>query len=484
MEFEERISSSNKSYYINTITDETQWGSKNFFNTKIPLPKGYICLISNGEDVYKYIGNDNRKKSEVRYYSYAPKYFDTESQKLIKETYKHLEEVRTEQAKDEIYRRIELFKNVAKLLKRTPESIIDESLEFLAGKAEILPQIIIEYIQTTENEELGENSSVTAFSTISQMDPSFSSERSIRELCGLNMREEELSSALKQVENLICGISLELMNEPVMSGCINGHTFDKLSMTTFLKTGGVNCPTCKAPVKSDLIPNVLAIKILDDFTDKYVNQRGEIWNKIKEMCMNYKSEQIIRKKSKQEDTTQPENTIQTKVTIQTQVARLREGYRARELAVQEAIRESRRWWDHIQRSPVFTDFLEERRIDTEREEQEDRVASLREVAAQKAREAKEAQEARERRARETRETRDREVLQSRERILREALERAHISSAPPQLQSQVPRERTSNRQTQRASVRVPPSANARLRQARKQQEEAERKQQEEAERKG
>jgi hypothetical protein len=53
MEFEERISSSNKSYYINTITGETQWGSKKFFNTNIQLPKGYICLISNGEDVRK-----------------------------------------------------------------------------------------------------------------------------------------------------------------------------------------------------------------------------------------------------------------------------------------------------------------------------------------------------------------------------------------------------------------------------------------------
>ena len=169
MEFEEIISSSGKSYYINIITGETQWGSNNFFNTKIPLPKGYICLISNGEYVYKYIGNG--KKSELTSYSYAPTYLDTESEKIIKDTYKNLEDLRTQPAKDEICRRIELFKNVANLLKCTPESIIDESLEFLAGKAKVLPQTIIEYIETTENEELGENASVTAFQTISQTDP-------------------------------------------------------------------------------------------------------------------------------------------------------------------------------------------------------------------------------------------------------------------------------------------------------------------------
>ena len=162
MEFEERISSSGKSYYINTITGKTQWGSKNFFNTDIPLPKGYICLISNGEDIYKYIGNEYDDKQVTSYY-YSPsdsesdsesdwtpvvrgkqklkkdklpkkdkvpkEVFYTETQKIIKDPYKHLEDVRTQSSKDEMCRRIDLFKNVAKLLKRTPDSIIDESLE-------------------------------------------------------------------------------------------------------------------------------------------------------------------------------------------------------------------------------------------------------------------------------------------------------------------------------------------------------------------
>jgi len=306
MEFEERISSSDKSYYINTITGETQWGSKNFFNKNIPLPKGYICLISNGEDVYKYIGNDNRKKLELMSYSYAPKYFDTESQKIIKETYKNLEDVRTEQAKDEIYRRIELFKNVAKLLKRTPESIIDESLEFLSGKADVLPQIIIGYIRTAEHEELGENGSLTAFSTISQMDPSFSSERSIRELCGLNMREEELSNAVKQLKHFTCGISLELIQDPVMTGCANGHTSDKDSMKDLLQRSLIRrCPTCNDPLPKTisvtaLMPNVFAKQIIEEFVDKYVNQRGEIWTEIKETCIKYKVETKLKEIAKKE----------------------------------------------------------------------------------------------------------------------------------------------------------------------------------------
>ena len=80
-----------------------------------------------------------------------------------------MKSLKTQAAINEIFRRSELFENVAKVLKRTPESIIDESLEYLAGKADVLPQTIIEYIQKTE---LGENANVTAFSMISETDPS------------------------------------------------------------------------------------------------------------------------------------------------------------------------------------------------------------------------------------------------------------------------------------------------------------------------
>jgi hypothetical protein len=291
MQFEEQISSSGKPYYIDTITGETQWGSENFFNTNIPLPKGYICLILNGKDVYKYIGGGGGE--DLNSYSYSPEDFDKTS---ISATYKQLKSLKTQPAINEIFRRSELFENVAKVLKRTPESIIDESLEYLAAKADVLPQTIIQYIQTTELEELGENSNVTAFSMISETDPSFSSERSIRELCGLNMQEEELSKALEQLKDLICPISLELINELVMTGCSNGHTCDKKSMEDLLKTSIRRCPACniQIPRVIKLMPNAFAKKIIEEFVEKYVNQRGEIWNKIKEACIEYKNAKRIR----------------------------------------------------------------------------------------------------------------------------------------------------------------------------------------------
>ena len=319
MQFEEQISSSyGKPYYVDTITGKTQWGSENFFNTNIPLPKGYICLILNGKDVYKYIGNEYDDKQVTSYY-YSPsdsesdsdwtpvvrgkqkpkkdklpkEVFYTESQKIISETYKQLESLKTQPAIKEMFRRINLFENVSKLLKRIPESIIDESLEYLAGKVEVLPQTIIDYIQTTEREELGENAILTPFYRISKTDSSFLSERSIRELCGLNMQEEELSSALNQLKDLTCPISLELMHDPVMTGCVNGHTCDKSSMEALLKISS-KCPICRGLIiRTSVIPNVFAQNILEEFTNKYLHQRGEIWNKIKEMCI----DRLERKKA-------------------------------------------------------------------------------------------------------------------------------------------------------------------------------------------
>ena len=101
MQFEQQISSSGEPYYIDTITGETQWGSENFFNTNVPLPKGYICLISNyGKDVYKYIGEGEDS------YSYSPDDFDKTS---ISETYKNLEDLRTQSAINEIFRRLDRY---------------------------------------------------------------------------------------------------------------------------------------------------------------------------------------------------------------------------------------------------------------------------------------------------------------------------------------------------------------------------------------
>ena len=292
MQFEQQISSSGKPYYIDTITGKTQWGYENFFDTKIPLPEGYICLILNGKDVYKYIGYHEGLNS----YSYSPHDLDKKS---ISATYKELKSLKTQTAINELFRRSDLFENVAFHLKCTPESIIDESLVFLASKANVLPQTIIDYIKQTELEELKleENASLTAFSMISQTDPYFSSERSIRELCGLNMQEEELSRALEQLKDLNCIIKLQLIHEPVMTGCANGHTCDKESMKELLKTSIRRCPSCNDPIPNTvttLMPNAFAKKIIEEFVEKYVNQRGEIWNEIKQICKEYKDAKKIR----------------------------------------------------------------------------------------------------------------------------------------------------------------------------------------------
>jgi hypothetical protein len=72
MQFEEKKSSFGEYYYKNIFTGETQWGSKNFFDTEIPLPKGFVGLILNGKKIYKYIG-DREKKSLIASYSYSPR---------------------------------------------------------------------------------------------------------------------------------------------------------------------------------------------------------------------------------------------------------------------------------------------------------------------------------------------------------------------------------------------------------------------------
>jgi hypothetical protein len=67
--FKEEISSSSgKPYYRNKKTNETQWGFKTYYNTKKPLPKGWVRLNLDGKPLYKYI-----KKILKNSYSYAPR---------------------------------------------------------------------------------------------------------------------------------------------------------------------------------------------------------------------------------------------------------------------------------------------------------------------------------------------------------------------------------------------------------------------------
>jgi len=329
MQFEERKSSSGEYYYKNLFTGKTQWGSRYFSGTKIPLPKGLVCLISNNKEVYKHIG-DRKKNPRVTSHSYAPqpdseewqtvsrkkdkpkpkketekekeketKDYTIEPKKITEETYSNLKLLKTQPAKDEINRRVELFEEVASRLNCKTESIIDESLQYLASQATVLPQTIIEYIKKTEHEQLGENASLTAFHIISQTDPSYLSERSIRELCGLDMRHEELSSAAIQLRDLVSEISGDLIHYPVMCGCSSGHTYDKTEIAKWFLQNRT-CPMSREKITGNFIPNVFAKKILDAFAEKYGKQRGEIWNDIKNMCIEYiKVNELRLKEEKQ-----------------------------------------------------------------------------------------------------------------------------------------------------------------------------------------
>jgi hypothetical protein len=167
------------------------------------------------------------------------------------------------------------------------DSICDESLEYLAEKAKISPQTIIEYIQTTERKQLGRKAFLTLFSTIKRNDSSFSSERSIRELCGVNMREEEASKAQNQIdEELSCHITRELFKDPVM--CSSGHTFERDAITIWLQTNKT-CPETRLRITNYIVPNYALRKVLEKFAEKYKNQRGDIWKPIVELCLEYEN---------------------------------------------------------------------------------------------------------------------------------------------------------------------------------------------------
>jgi hypothetical protein len=278
--FVPKESSSGKYYYLNTITGETQWGSKKWGSKR--LPKGWICLKSNGKNVYKYIGNEIPLTSSL---AYSPKYLNGPEFKIFAMSFEDLDE-EDEKQKAEAYRRRNLFKQVAKLLNLRTDSIWDESLQFHAKKADILPQTIIDFIEQTERKQLGKKAILTPFSTIKRTDGSFSSERSIRELCGVNMREAEASKAMAEIEEqLSCPIRRTIFKDPV--SCSSGHTFERGAIEIWLQTNRT-CPTTRKPITTYIVPNFALRNVLEKFVKKYEHQRGDIWKPIVQACLEYK----------------------------------------------------------------------------------------------------------------------------------------------------------------------------------------------------
>jgi hypothetical protein len=212
-----------------------------------------------------------------------------------------------EEEEAEAYRRYNLFQKVAHFLKLTTESICDESLEFLARKANVPVERIITYINETESKQLGKRAISTLFSTIKRTDSSFSSKRSIRELCGVNTREIEAQNAFSQIEHqFTCVISQKSFIDPVT--CSSGHTFEREYITRLIRSSNPVCPFTRLRLTGLIEPNHALKKVIDQFIEKYINQKGEHWAPILEFCVAYTEGTSVRLKSPIDVSLDPEPT--------------------------------------------------------------------------------------------------------------------------------------------------------------------------------
>ena len=284
--FLSKKSSSGEYYFINKITGTTQWGSDTYFYTNKTLPEGWIRLNYNEKPLYIYIGDKIGLTSSL---AYAPKLNISEKNKILQKSYEDLDQ-KNEEEKAEAYRRLDLFEKVARLLHLKPESICDESIEYLAKKSNISPQIIIDFIQRTESQQLERSKGgvETLFRTIRRNDRSFSSERSIRELCGVNMKKVEASNAESELEDLCCRIRGTIIKEPFC--CSSGHTFERSAIREWLLRGNRTCPATRANfnITSYITPNLIVITLLNNFVEKYEHQKGHIWKSIVDACLEFK----------------------------------------------------------------------------------------------------------------------------------------------------------------------------------------------------
>ena len=276
--FKKEISSSGKLYFRNTVTNETQWGFKTYYNTDKKLPRGWVRLNVNQKPLYKY---DKPVLPSSYSYSYAPKELE-----IFQMSYEYLQNDEEEEQQAEAYRRYNLFRKVASILKLRTDSICDESLEFLAVKAKVPVERIITYIKETETKELGKRAILTPFSTIKRTDISFLSERSIRELCGVNTKEVEVQNAFSQIQHqFTCPLSLYPFIDPVT--CSSGHTFERSYVTQLIRSINPVCPLSRLRLTGLIGPNHALKKVIDQFIEKYINQKGEHWAPILEFCVAY-----------------------------------------------------------------------------------------------------------------------------------------------------------------------------------------------------
>ena len=285
-----------KNYFLHPTTRKTQWSRDTFKDGKTKLPKGWVRVKnSDGTYFYKFIDNKKDLPSKSSYFS--P---EDEEKKIIMSTYQTLEQSTDPRAKKEIHRRNDLLLSVAGLLGVQCSSIGDESLEYLANKFKksletimqkrkvqiLLISFIINEIETLEKKELGDvNCKLTAFKNIQTEDPEeYKTERSIRELLGVSMRQREAEEAMDEINNLQCPMTLdgEIMKDPVI--CSSGITFERKQIERWLADKKGVCPVSKKPITNVLVPDQFARKIIDAFAAKYKDQKGNLWKSIRETC--------------------------------------------------------------------------------------------------------------------------------------------------------------------------------------------------------
>ena len=165
---------------------------------------------------------------------YVPKYQDEfTDESAIKATYNELELFSNESAaKREIHRRDDLFLSIANLLDMKRSSIYDESLEYLVSKSGTTFEVkdIIDYIKDQESTIYDE----TAFKKIEKEDFLYITERSLRELIGINsyFNENDVILEFNELNNqVISNITFEIEKalkvDPTSTNLLNIEGFLK-----------------------------------------------------------------------------------------------------------------------------------------------------------------------------------------------------------------------------------------------------------------
>jgi len=260
-----------KIYYTNKATGKPYWGRNTYQNSKLKLPQGWTFV----NNVYTYTGNGN---------TYSPKLSETPEISLIREKYENLEELPDPRAQQEMFRRLSLFISVARILGIKHSNICDENLEYLAKKYNKNADNIIRHIEEEEKKALEDNAEYTALQKMKNERGDIKTDVSIRELVGLNLDQRAATIATTFSADLVCPITEGLMVDPVEIN--SGHSYERVEIEIWLQTNNT-CPLTREPITS-IIPNLKLRSLTRSFVEMYNEQRGEIWNGMRDLCDTYK----------------------------------------------------------------------------------------------------------------------------------------------------------------------------------------------------